>query len=75
VNERAPLETAETVGMSVGRIIGEAMPPGWGFALILFTMGDSGPQYASYVSNGQRADMIKALRECADKIESRQDNR
>ncbi|MFL5327380.1 MAG: hypothetical protein ACJ8C4_00565 [Gemmataceae bacterium] len=45
-------------------------PPGTGFAVLLFRFdGDE----ATYGSNAQRPDMIKFLRECADRIEARMD--
>jgi hypothetical protein len=39
------------------------------FALILF----NDPKVGQYIANCQRADVIKALRECADRLEHRQD--
>lgn len=41
-----------------------------GFALLVFAF--DGPE-ATYGSNAQRDDMIKALRECADRLEHRRD--
>lgn len=67
--ERDQLETAEVRLARIGRMIGGECPKGCGFALIFFTMNTGTDGYASYVSNGQRPDMIKALRECADKLE------
>lgn len=52
--------------------ISEQLPEGIGFALVTFTVGEGG--YAGYVSNARRADMIKALRECADKLEAKRDS-
>lgn len=52
--------------------ITETLPEGTGFALVTFTLGEGG--YAGYVSNARRADMIKALRECADTLEARRDS-
>lgn len=46
------------------------VPEGLGFAVLVFSYG-AGP--ASYVSNGQRAEMITALREQADLLEARKD--
>ncbi len=42
-----------------------------GFALIIFPFNQ--PGYAGYVSNGQRQDVIKALRKAADKLEAGQE--
>lgn len=44
---------------------------GLGFALIVFKFKE--PGISNYISNGSREDMIKALRECADRIERNQD--
>ena len=44
-----------------------------GFALLTFDFGDDGPKYGGYISNAQRPDMIKALREAADVLEAGQD--
>ncbi len=65
------LTTVEETAQHIGRMIGNAMPPGWGFALVTFTFGEGG--YVSYISNAEREDMVRALRECADKLESRKD--
>lgn len=48
-----------------------ALPPGMCFALHIFTAGGNG--YSGYVSNAARADMIVALRECADTLEAKMD--
>lgn len=42
-----------------------------GFALIVFEFGK--PGISNYISNAERKDMIKALREMADKLEKHQD--
>jgi hypothetical protein len=42
-----------------------------GFALIVFDFFKPGT--GNYISNAQRADMIKTLRETADRLERRQD--
>ncbi|MBS3927765.1 MAG: hypothetical protein KGZ65_04155 [Sphingomonadales bacterium] len=65
---RATLEEAEVKCRRIGTLIGKDMPAGWGFTLILTSFGDNG--YSTYLSNCQRPDMIKALREMADKLES-----
>jgi hypothetical protein len=41
-----------------------------GFALIIFEFSDVG--IGDYISNAQRSDMIKALRECADRLETKE---
>jgi hypothetical protein len=45
-------------------------PAGTGFAVLLFRFDG---HEATYGSNAQRADMIQALRECADRLEQRMD--
>lgn len=67
MTKRRPLESAEVECRRLGRALGERMPDGWGFALILFSFGDGG--FLTYISNAQRVAMVAALRECADKIE------
>lgn len=42
-----------------------------GFALIVFDFNQ--PGISNYISNAKRADMIKSLRETADRLEKRQD--
>lgn len=45
--------------------------PGLGFALITFPLGENiENQLVNYISNGQREDMIKALRELLERWES-----
>ncbi len=57
--------------------IEDKLPPGEGrrgrcmFALLVWDT--QGPGIAQYVSNCQRPDMIKALRETADRLEGRED--
>lgn len=56
----------------IAKQIDAELPEGIVFALTIFTVGDGG--YAGYVSNAQRGDMIKALRECADTLEAKADS-
>ena len=60
-NGKAPLEVAEKTARDLGRIIQGAMPPGWGFTLMMFTYGEGGQ--TTYISTAKREDMIKALHE------------
>lgn len=46
------------------------VPEGCGFALLVFRFDG---KEATYGSNAQRPDMIKALRETADRLEQRMD--
>lgn len=54
-----------------GHVLKESLPKELGFALLVFPLG--GPGISNYVSNGTREDMIKALRETADRLEKNQD--
>ena len=54
-------EEAERVLHNVGAMLGTIMPPGFGFALELFTFGEGGSLF--YTSNARREDMIRMLRE------------
>lgn len=51
----------------IGQTIGSALPPGIGFALMLFTKGEGG--WSTWLSNCQRSDMISALKEMIRKLE------
>ena len=54
---------------SVANAVKEKIPEKTLFAVLVFDE----PGLAQYVSNVQRADMVKALREAADKLESQLD--
>lgn len=58
----------------VARRVGQVLPEGVVFAVVTFIPNpEGGRSYSGYVSNGHRADMIKALRECADVLEGKRD--
>lgn len=44
--------------------------PGYGFALLVFNLNE--PGLANYISNAQRASMSEALRECANRLEAKE---
>lgn len=67
---RATLEEAERKCRDIARRIKAEMPPGWGFTVILNSFGENG--LMTYLSSCAREDMIKALREMADKLERRE---
>jgi hypothetical protein len=67
-------ESMEKICRDIGQLIGSAMPEGWGFSLLVFEFGGPGGN-ASYISNARRVDMIKALREQADRLERHEDIR
>jgi len=45
----------------VGRILATAAPPGHGFAVFFFEFDEGGP--IAYISNGERADVLRMMRE------------
>src|SRR4029077_4314388 len=49
----------------LGERIGEGLPPGYGFLLMIFNFGEGGNMF--YISNGEREDMMKAMREFIQK--------
>lgn len=65
--DRVPLEMAEQYARRLGMAIGERIPEGWAFVLILATFGEEG--FLTYISSAERADMIAMLRETADNLE------
>lgn len=61
------LLTIEATLRDIAGTIGPLFPQGTCFALMVFDVGDKG--HASYITNARREDMIKALREQADRLE------
>jgi hypothetical protein len=49
----------------IGERIGEGLPPGYGFLLMIFNFGEGGNMF--YISNGEREDMMNAMREFLQK--------
>lgn len=49
---------------AIGKVIDEALPDGWGFALLVFTFGGG---TMTYISNADRQDMLKAMQEFLQK--------
>ncbi|RXG32018.1 hypothetical protein [Leeuwenhoekiella marinoflava] len=47
------------------------LPEGWGITIL--TYQHNKPGIANYISDSERADMIKMLRETADRLENKQD--
>ena len=64
----------QKVGRALDRAFNEDRrgPRRTGFLLLVFGFG--APGVANYVSNGTRAEMIRVLRETADRLERNQDN-
>jgi len=62
---------AEASAQEIAGRIAEGIPPGFGFALLVFSFGPGG--YITHVSNANRADLAKTMRELADGIEANAD--
>lgn len=54
-------EDIEAKLKSIGKVLKDSMPPGWGFNLLIFSFGEGGSMF--YLSNSQREDMIRAMQE------------
>lgn len=65
-NPSETLKKAEEASRGIAAVIGKTLPPDWGFALFMFDF--HGPE-STWISNAHRADMVKFLREMADKLE------
>ncbi len=63
------MREAESASRSIAREIARIIPEGWLFTLNLFDTKSGG---SLYISNAEPADVPKALRECADRIEERE---
>ena len=50
---------------TIGKAVGEAMPEGYGFLVAIFRM--NGPEF-TWISNAQRDDMIRAMREFTHRL-------
>lgn len=66
----ARLEDAENTIRDLGKTIRSAMPRGWGFSLQLWSFDGGEKGAMTYISNCERGDMIKALKEFTSKLES-----
>lgn len=65
--EKDLTELAAQIQAALEDLYGKQM----GFALTIFEFYN--PGIGDYVSNAQRSDMVKALRECADRLEAKED--
>jgi hypothetical protein len=69
-HEPTEYEKAAAVTIDLTRILQDQLPPGIGFAVLMFNIGEAGPcSFLTYGSNAVREDMIKVLRELATKME------
>ncbi len=55
----------------LGADIDKRLKKKFGFCLVVFEWGGTGP--ANYISNSKRSDMIRSMRETADRLEGRED--
>jgi hypothetical protein len=69
----AERQRMERAARSMGQTIGKACPPGVGFALIMFTFGEG--DWSTYISNANRADMIRGLEEFLQVVKAHRDER
>ncbi len=68
VRTKKDLENLESVARSIAQIVGPAFDAaGAGFCVLGFEFGEDG--WATWVSNVDRHDVIKALREMANNLE------
>lgn len=67
-DKRATLEEAERKMQGIAKAVGEMIPNGWGFAVLCFSFGEEG--FMNWVSNGEREDMVMALREMVTRLEN-----
>lgn len=68
MSRRAELEEK---ARHIGRLIGTACPDGAGFCLMLFDLGKRGEM--TYISNANRVDMLKCVRELIEVVEEGRD--
>lgn len=61
------LPELERTARALARKINRDVPEGAGFCLLLFNLGEGG--WTTYLSNANRADMLKALREFIARVE------
>lgn len=56
----------EQINAELARAIAPCMPPGTGFALMMFTFGERGS--FAWCSNANRQDMLRMLKEAHEKL-------
>lgn len=61
---------SKEVMKKMGEYVQKLLPKDFGFALIVYKFKEAG--VSNYISNGERSDMIKALREIADRLDKNQ---
>lgn len=68
--ETASIAQAEEAAQLLAGAIGQTIPPGWGFVIVLAAL-DRGGQQATYISSIKREGARDALRELADHLDSK----
>lgn len=69
IDERDARLATERKARELAEMLQRAMPPGIGFSLFLFSLEGSGPGHLAYMSNGDRQDVIKALKEWLARVD------
>ncbi len=59
------------IGLGIDSVLKDLFIEKMGFMLVIF--GFNQPGIGNYISNAQTQDTIKALRECADRLEAKED--
>ena len=66
------LAQQQTIMRNFSAVLKQVLPASIGFFFCVFEFSDTSGR-ANYMSNGKRDDMVKMLRETADRLERRQD--
>lgn len=66
IKDLATLRQVESKMQDVAREVASRIPAGWGFLTMVYEFDGGG---CAWVSDSVRADAIKAMRECLDRIE------
>jgi len=53
---------------NIGKLIGDSLPKGWGFALLIFPYEEKDGRM-NYISNSERSTMLTALKELVAHME------
>lgn len=53
----------------LANMVGNALPEGYGFCLLLFSFGDTEDKL-QYISNANRDDIVKAMKEWISKVDN-----
>lgn len=70
--KKLPKINPDNQGMkNIAGLLKELLPEKYGFALLVFEYNNVG--MSNYVSSANRSDMVKALREAANRLEGKKD--